>query len=80
MVIFGNILRKNQINIYIKTHNFSKFSQRSILLNPFAMQYNYTLLKNYLHPSVKSCNVCAFVAFCCKRSTFPNFETVHFSS
>ena len=39
MVIFGNMLRKNNIKIYTKTDNFSKFSQRSILLNPFAMQY-----------------------------------------
>ena len=39
MVIFENILRKNQIKIYTKTHNFSKFSQRSISLNLFAMQY-----------------------------------------
>ena len=78
MVIFENTLRKNLIIIvggvyyvtkYIHQNaSFSKFPRRRIPLDPSAMHSMrlrdmHTLLKKYLHPSIKPCNVCAFVAF-----------------
>ena len=53
------------------THQNAPFFKIFIPMNPFAMHSmrlrdmhsDIYLKKNYLHPSVKSCKICAFVAF-----------------
>ena len=62
MVIFWKYFKKkSDQNIHQSSPFFKNFSKE---YTPEPLRHAiYTLLKNYLHPSVKSCNVCAFVTF-----------------
>ena len=81
---FWNYFRRHLIKIYSKTHQiapfFKKFSEELAPkhLCMHSMQccdmHIYTSGKNYLHASVKSCNVCAFIAFWKKTTINKVFE------
>ena len=83
MVIFGIILRNIRSKYRpkrTKLHHFSKFSRRNLPQTPlpgtaFNVATCIHIWKNYLHASVKSCNVCAFIAFWKKMT----IKKIHFS-